>query len=314
MERVDLAPGQVLRVLTYHRVVDPAKTPNHYGRVSVHPQAFVQHMDFLRSHYQVIGMDQLLSASRGGFAAGSLPRRPVLLTFDDAYTDFVDHALPVLQRYRLPATLFVPTAFPDQPRAFWWDRLHAALECASDLEMVQTPAGLLPVKTARQRRESFGVLRDAVKSMSHHEAMQWVDTFCADLETPDLGGSVLSWEALRALPNAGITLGAHTRTHPMMDQISDEQAREEAAGSLQDLRDHVGDVLPVFAYPSGGYTRSVIQILKEEGFELAFTTHRGLNDLHKADPLQLKRVNVGPATSLPLLRAQLLGWMKYMAR
>jgi hypothetical protein len=50
----------------------------------------------------------------------------------------------------------------------------------------------------------------------------------------------------------------------------------------------------------------VTEILKQEGFELAFTTNRGLNTLPSADPLQLKRINVGPNTSLTVLRAQLL--------
>jgi peptidoglycan/xylan/chitin deacetylase (PgdA/CDA1 family) len=243
----------------------------------------------------------------GAKRTDQLPSRPVLITFDDAYTDFSDHALPVLQRYNLPATLFVPTAFPGSPqRPFWWDQLYRAVEQAYNLDVIMTPLGNLSVSTPAQRRNTFSLLRDHVKSLPHSAALEWVDNFCAELEVPRLHGSVLSWDALREMSAAGITLGPHTRNHPMLDRIREDEVRAEAVGSWQDLRREIGETLPIFAYPSGGYTRRVLNILKQEGFELGFTTQRGVNALSKADPLQLKRINVGPNTSLNLLRAQMV--------
>lgn len=305
--RAGQAP-QMLRVLTYHHVADPALTPLIYPRVTVKPEAFEQQMHFLALHYQVVSMMDVLQAARTG---SQLPERAVLITFDDAYRDFAENAMPVLRRYGLPVTLFVPTAFPDHPeRAFWWDKLYAAIESASSLEIIQTPVGRLTVATAAQRKESFTRLREYVKSLPHQKAVDWVNQFCIELEAPSPSSQVLSWDELRELAREGVTLGPHTRTHPMMNRITAEEVREEAAGSRQDLCDQIGDVLPIFAYPSGGYNHEVIQILQAEGFEIAFTTQRGLNDLQRADYLQLKRINIGPKTTLPLLRAQLLSWMK----
>lgn len=315
MEQADVASRRALRVLTYHRVADSALTPTLYPRVTVHPRVFEQHMRFLSQHYRVVSMDEVLRMKRGEQQASRLSKPAVLITFDDAYCDFAENALPILQRYHLPVTLFVPTAFPGNPqRSFWWDQLYAALECAQDLGLVLSPIGTLPVNTPEQRATAFTLLRDYVKFMPHTAAMAWVEQFCADLEAPDLAGSVLSWDELRTLAKAGVTLAPHTRNHPMMDQISPDESRSEAAGSWQDLRAEIGDTLPVFAYPSGGYNPEVMSVLKDEGFEIAFTTRRGLNELPQADPLQLKRINVGPKTSLPLLRAQMLGWMKYLVR
>ena len=307
-ERIDNHSPRLLRVLTYHRVTAPEKTPYQYPRVTVRPEVFEQHMRFLKRHYRVISMAEVLESLATG---DPLPELAVLITFDDAYRDFADNAVPVLQHYHLPATLFVPTAFPDHPeRTFWWDKLHAAIECAANMEIIRTPLGLLPVATAAQRKNTFSRLRDHVKTTPHQAAMDWVNQFCEELEAPTTAGNVLSWDELRQLASAGITLGAHTRTHPMMDQISSDEIREEAVGSWQDLQNNVGETLPIFAFPSGGYNQKVLQILAEEGFQIAFTTERGINDLRKADRLQLKRINVGPKTTLPLLRAQLLSWMK----
>ena len=65
-------------------------------------------------------------------------------------------------------------------------------------------------------------------------------------------------------------------------------------------------MLPIFAYPSGGANRQVADMLRRNGFRLAFTTERGMNDLRRADPLLLRRINVGSRTPLAALRMQML--------
>src|ERR671914_537157 len=92
--------------------------------------------------------DRILPAREG---RADLPPRAVLLTFDDAYDDFAEVAWPLLRHHGLPATLFVPTAYPDVPgRAFWWDRLHQAVAGAR-ASSVATPVGRLPLSSAAER-------------------------------------------------------------------------------------------------------------------------------------------------------------------
>jgi hypothetical protein len=93
-----------------------------------------------------------------------------------------------------------------------------------------------------------------------------------------------------------------------LDRIPVEAAREEILGSLEDLEREAGPLSRVFAYPAGGENPEVVRVLAEERFELGFTTVRGTNDLREADWLRLRRINVGRASTLPLLRAQFLPW------
>jgi len=304
IERLDPArPGQ-LAVLTYHRVDWPDARPYlSPAQLSATPDAFDRQMTYLAQRGNVVSVGEVLAAIRDGHM---LPPRAVLVTFDDAYEDFSEHAWPVLRRLGLPVTLFVPTAFPDHPeRGFWWDRLYNALRCSPDPQ-VTTPIGSLPVSDPAARRSTFKQLRNHVKSLPHEEAMAWVKTFCAALSAEPAPSPVLGWDALRQLAAEGVTLGAHTRTHPLVNRISIEQARFEASASRDDLAQALGSALPIFAYPSGGFDQRVVDGLAEDGFELAFTTVRGLNDLRCADPLRLRRINVGQRASLALLRTQLL--------
>jgi peptidoglycan/xylan/chitin deacetylase (PgdA/CDA1 family) len=99
-----------------------------------------------------------------------------------------------------------------------------------------------------------------------------------------------------------------------MNRVSLEEVRAEAVGSLRDLEREIGPVPPIFAYPSGGFNDAVVRVLKREGFALAFTTVRGINDLGAADRLRMRRINIGRRTTLAVLRARLLPWSLYLNR
>jgi peptidoglycan/xylan/chitin deacetylase (PgdA/CDA1 family) len=122
----------------------------------------------------------------------------------------------------------------------------------------------------------------------------------------------MTWEQLKALVSEGLDLAAHTCTHPLMTRISIEQAVHEATQSRQDLCRQLGTDLPVFAYPGGAYSPELVQPLRRAGFEVAFTTQWGINDLSAANPLLLRRINVSVATPRTAVRAQLLAGMRHV--
>ena len=146
LERVLPARTGEFAVLTYHRrrrsgafaaAATPASSP-------ALPSLRLR-WTFLASRYRPVSLTELLGARRGEHA---LPLRSVLVTFDDGYRDFSDHAWPILRRHGIPTVLFVPTAYPGNPgRAFWWDRLYSAVSRTSAAETVDTPV----------RRASLGV-------------------------------------------------------------------------------------------------------------------------------------------------------------
>jgi peptidoglycan/xylan/chitin deacetylase (PgdA/CDA1 family) len=313
LEQADRGRPNLLRVLTYHRVDELDRRPALFpGMISATPEAFDQQMGYLALNYHVISLAELLDAYQ---TATPLPPRSVLVTFDDAYLDFAEHAWPTMKRYGLPVTLFVPTAFPDHPeRTFWWDRLYQAVSTATNRETIDTPIGPLPLTTAVQRVRSFTLLKDYVKTLPHHAAMPWVEQICASFDAPAPLHAVLGWDALRRLAAEGVTLGAHTRSHPLMNRVEPDEVRDEAVGSLRDLEREIGRVPPIFAYPSGGFNDNAVRILEHEGFALAFTTVRGVNDLHHADRLRLRRINIGRRTPLSVFRARLLPWSIYLNR
>lgn len=298
----------LLRVLMFHRVGDPHQT--HWlnpGLVSATPEVFERIAALLAREYAVITMDDAVEAVAG---ARRLPARAVLITFDDGYQDFGTTAWPILKRFRLPVTLFVPTAYAGgEVREFWWDRLYRAMRSAPFDRLEDTPVGPLRFDTPDRLRRAARRLQSYFKSLPHGEAMQGVDRLCGALQcSSPATRSTLTWAELRALAQEGVTLAPHTRTHPLLTRVSAAQVREEIVASREDLRRELGACPPVFAYPAGAHSSSVQEILRDEGFQLAFTTIGGHNPLPGADPLRLRRTNITPRTTQALLRMRLSEW------
>lgn len=303
-------PG-VLAVLTYHRVDDPASRPDLLpSLLSATPAAFEAQVRCLVERYRPVSMAEVLDAAERPIR---LPRRAVLVTFDDAYRDFSRHAWPVLRAAGVPVTLFVPTAYPDRrPEAFWWDRLWVALRSTPRTDRLATPAGALPLATAEDRAATMGGLRAWLKGLDHDTAMGEVDRIVGELDAsggsarPAPGPAVLDWDELRRLAAEGVTLAAHTRTHPLLDRVDPDRAAAEIGGSREDLEREIGPTPPVLAYPSGAHGGSAVEAARRAGMVLAFTTERGGNDLRHADHLRLRRINVGRRAGTPLVRGQLV--------
>lgn len=296
----------VLRVLAYHRIADPSRASMLDPRlISATKEIFERQMAYLASNYRAVSMDQVLDAIAGGTP---LPEKAVLITFDDAYVDFAANAWPILKRYRLPVTLFVPTAYPDQPeRAFWWDRLYRAFFHTSKTVLSSSPLGRLPLTSTEERRSSLRKLQIYMKSLAHHQAMALTDEVCSQLGIEKTTyKSTLSWDELRQLARDGVTLGAHTQTHPILTQLEPGQIRAEVAGSQQALKREIGRVLPIFCYPNGSCNDVVTGILREEGFVAAFTMQSGQNDLTSADHFRLCRTSINKRTSPLIFRLRLL--------
>lgn len=305
LERVSRWRTDLLSVLTYHRVDEAATSPHLYpGLISAGPRAFEEQVAVLASRHNPVSISQVLDARR---EHRPLPPRSVLVTFDDAYRDFSEHAWPVLRRHRVPAVLFVPTAYPDHPtRRFWWDRLHAALLGAPAGATVSVGDRELPLASAVERNEAFRALRADIKGRPHAEAMARVEQVVDALGDHDAPSAVLGWDELRRLRDDGVDLAPHSRTHALLDQVSATELDTEVSGSLEDLEAQVGPVPRVFAYPSGAHDDQAVAAVARAGCSLAFTTVRGGNDLRRADPLRLRRVNVGGRATTALVRAQLL--------
>lgn len=270
-------------------------------------------MRHVARHYEVVPIEDVLQVLDDG---PRLPRRAVLLTFDDGYTDFAEYAWPILKKYGLPATLFVPTAYPDRPeRSFWWDRVFSAVTRTKLQSASIAPFGPLALTSTAARRGTARRLFDYLKDIPQADAMALVDRIYDSLGGDEVPlPSVLGWNELRRLARDGVTLAAHSRNHPLLTAVGTEEARVEIRGSQRDLERETGRALPVFCYPAGAFDERIVEIARAEGIRLAFTTLDGHNKIGRTNPLALYRTAITPRTTLPIFRLRLFRAVSYLDR
>ncbi|QDV05201.1 Polysaccharide deacetylase [Planctomycetes bacterium Poly30] len=270
-------------------------------------ERFAAQLDVLLEGRQVVSGQMVVDAFAG---QGELPANSLWITFDDAYGDFYDVAWPVLERRGLPVTQFIATGFVgSSPAAFWWDRLQSAFKHgrARSVEIPLAHGGTTVVSLS-SRGKAWNRARAEIKQMSHTLAMESVDQIIERLDAPDgiVESRVMTWDEIRKLVGRGLEVGGHTREHPMLDQLTREAAAEEIAHGFEDLRANLDSVLPVFAYPSGQYTQGVMESVRRCGIDMAVTTVNGFNRVATVDPMQIRRVPIGPLANEAAVRLRLL--------
>ncbi|NNF17392.1 MAG: polysaccharide deacetylase family protein [Gammaproteobacteria bacterium] len=293
-----------LAILNYHQVPADAD-PLHLN--TCHRHIFRKQLESLARYFNVISIDE---GVRGLFA-GKLHRNSVVITFDDGYRNNFEVAFDELQRIGLPATFFIASDYLDGGR-MWNDTIIEALrstrKTALDLEQFELP--ILPVRTNAQRVAAINAIIPVFKYLQPDEREQAVRRVAkiAEVDLPD--DLMMTSAQVKSLHAGGMTIGAHTASHPILRRLPAQDAREDIIAGRDFLEQLVGCKLRYFAYPNGkpgqDYDKTHVQMLSELGFEAAFSTQWGFAD-RSINRFEIPRVgfgdHVGWRFSLRLLRS-----------
>lgn len=115
--------------------------------------------------------------------------------------------------------------------------------------------------------------------------------------------SMLTWEQIDEISNYSIEIGAHTITHPNLQERKPEEVEHEIVKSKEEIEKHLGKAVKFFAYPYGKYTDHILEIVEKMGFEAGVA---GLGTIRKGSCLfTLNRVQVDSSISFLQFKARL---------
>ena len=282
-------PRGRLHTLIFHRVL-PQCDPLFPGEVTA--DDFNAICSWLKAWFHVLPLEQAVQQLR----EGSLPNRALSISFDDGYADNHDVALPILQRHGLTATFFVATGFLDGGR-MWNDTVIEAVRGCTlpQLDLtgtVATELGALPLGRIEDRRNAIGRIIGATKYLPLFERTQWVQAVAERAATPLPSNLMMTSAQVRALHRAGMGVGGHTVSHPILARLDTAGVQHEISEGRRHLQDILKAPVPLFAYPNGkpgaDYDERAVQVVRELGFSGAVATTWGTAHRH-SDPFQLPR-------------------------
>jgi peptidoglycan/xylan/chitin deacetylase (PgdA/CDA1 family) len=239
--------GSPSRILMYHRVVNPEEVPwPLQAGMYVRPETFELHCEILKQEFNVVPLSELLQQRK-------VPRRTVGITFDDGWIDNFTLAFPILKRFELPATIFLPTAFIGTGRFFWTDLVAIYLkEREMGLKLESLEAMLFKAES-----DPLEILLNrlfALPVADRNEIIKKLDfTLHAAKTLSRYSSPFINWEQAREMEDSGlITFGNHSHTHPLLGEISSDDVGRELSTAKALLESNLKAPLAhVLAYPGG---------------------------------------------------------------
>jgi peptidoglycan/xylan/chitin deacetylase (PgdA/CDA1 family) len=275
-----------LSVLIYHRVLvhdDPLNTWD------VTAEVFEAQMRVVAENFVPLPLAEAV----GRLAVGELPSRAACVTFDDGYRDNAEVALPILQRHGVPATFFVATGYLDGD-CMWNDKIIEALRSMPgpilDLQAWGLP--VLEIGDIQSRRRAIQQILPALKYRPSAEREACAEHLKMATAVPAASSLMMGEAHVRALRAAGMEIGAHSVTHPILANVAIDQARREIVESGQRLGEILREPIRLFAYPNGkpgqDYGPEHVRMVRDAGYSAAVSTAWGVAAAG-VDPYQLPR-------------------------
>ncbi|ODS33762.1 MAG: putative polysaccharide deacetylase [Candidatus Scalindua rubra] len=289
-------------ILLYHGVTSEnyCGIENYSGK-HIHKDVFKQQISVLSKACNPVSLRTLVNALKEELP---LPSKTVAVTFDDCFENVYINACPILEKYNVPATMFITTGFVNTKRIIWADMLEVAI--ANTLEEVIVFDFLKFSKkyyiiSSVEKIKVINEIKSILKSVDENTRDKIMESFTEGFEFRDEIVETdlyrnLTWDQLREIDRCSLfEIGPHTINHRVLSFLDIKEAEREIVGSKNILERELGHNIDLFSYPEGQrehYNENIISILKENGFISSPSAIYGSNKPGDS-PFHLKRVMVG---------------------
>lgn len=289
-----------ISIFTYHAVIDQPLP--FFDWCFLDAELFRKQIAYLSKYFDIIPLSKAVEL----LESDSIDGPKAVITFDDGYKNNYDVALPILQEFSAPATIYLVSDLLGADKSVWFTRLIMGLD-ATDLTEITWDNVTYPITTSDEKASCCGAIQQSLKHHSHEKLLEKVTEIETILGVPndpvlaeDSPFRMLDQQSFDAMLASGlIEFGAHTRSHTILSRLTSEAKQEQISTSLAGVEKLTGIPCQHFAYPNGSlddYDNESIEMLAANGFKSAVTMNPGPVLAHDA-MLQLNRYPVGADTT-----------------
>ncbi|HGY56256.1 MAG TPA: hypothetical protein ENK44_11165 [Caldithrix abyssi] len=274
-------------ILKYHSVLKEPKEVEHtIGTGIVHSlNTFDEQMALISGKYTPVTMNDLVSFAKG---EKKVPRRAVVVTFDDGFADNLEFAAPVLERYGIKAAFYITVNNVENQSLPWFVRLRIAVFNTNRLEWQIPGIGITyPLHNEEQKYQVFIKACRRCASLPTRKQQEFLENVDASLQTnyPKMENFMLNWDQIKKLAGMGHIIGSHSMSHPNLAYLEQEDLIFELGESKKIIEKQLKKKIDHFSYPNPAlepnWTEKTMQAAHETGYLTAVTSTPGpfnLND------------------------------------
>jgi peptidoglycan/xylan/chitin deacetylase (PgdA/CDA1 family) len=255
-------------IVLYHNIAGEPTPFERAIEVNTEHANFVAHLDYYQKNYDIIDCGTLLS--------GNLPRRPLLITFDDCYRSNLDVAQKYLKPRGIPAVLFTNPGLLGRDAV----SLDQCLAVHSDVFGLDQLKSHLGVTLDGDFHALFGKYISTLGARDREVLRQKL--LPAVLARPEfkLRSPIMTREEIALLPALGVEIGNHTSTHVHCRALDHDEMQDEFVASKQALEAITGRAVRTFSIPYGNkadLTPQVLEMVRKSGHAATFLVHAQSN-------------------------------------
>ncbi len=298
---------KTLRVVLYHHITDDCSPLTNSLGVTTSAELFTAHLDYYQRHYAIVDLTAVIERR--------LPRRALLISFDDCYRSVASVAAPMLATRGLPGVAFVNTRCLETPRLM----LDNLLSVAMSMHGAAAVARAIDAPNSLSAATNVAQLLDSVIAPRPWSWRRGLEQRIVDRLQIDEAMLIREHEPyfsvgdLHALRRCGIEIGCHTASHVHCRCLDRNGAEKEIAGAWKTLEAWAGQRVRAFSFPYGSaadHTPMARSVLEALGCEATFVVEGRCNSERLAQPLRRISPRDCPVERLawelevkPLLRA-----------
>ena len=292
LESLPTRPGLI--VFNHHRVGDRTACAYDRDLFSASAEQLEDQLDYIRKHLPVITPQELAEFMD---AKKRFTRMHAMITFDDGYLDNYTLAFPILKAFELRAVFYLVSTFVGSNAVPWWDEVswlvrHAS-EDAEKLDLPRFGGGTVELKADRDEalRQVLRVYK-APQNSDPVGMLQYLREACG-VTLPVEGRRFLNWNEAHEMAAAGMEMGAHTHTHPILGRLPVEEQRWELTECKRILDANLATPVRSLAYPNGGhgdFNADTERLAEEAGLTTGFSFFGGVNGPDGGERYNVRRL------------------------
>lgn len=279
-------------VLMFHRVFNSKKEliNDRFLKLAISKSDFKKKIKFLKKNYKIISLDDFVSHIKS-----ESNNFYISLTFDDGYKDNLLNVVPIINKYKIPITIFVCTGFVDRKVNAWWYQVNEILLKRNFIKYsFEGKTNSFNLFSEKNKIYFLNYVLKKYFNLPSKKKLKFLNSITSSIKMKN-SKHFLNWNELKLLSkNPLVTIGAHTTSHPCLASLNNKQLNSEIFSSKILLEKKIGKKVNYFSYPYGNKISASTReynFVKKLNFLAAFTTRRGIPTKHKL--FCLPRENIG---------------------
>ena len=247
--------------------------------------------------YQAKGFDFISLDELSAILSSSQKSKHPFISFtiDDGYLDNYTNALPIFERHQVPFAIFVATDFIDQKAVLWWDVLE---ELVLHNDIIHYNKHSFSCHTFQEKWNTFRIIREYILKYDQSQLMEILQKAFPDYHIDwykPIREKAMTWDQIKELSQHPLcTIGGHTVSHPALNQLSDDDFRQEVRVGIEKLESISSQKINYFSYPYGSPNEigeREYRLINEFNFKTSFIAYGGcITEENKNDITHLPRV------------------------